>query len=78
MEPGGIYVYLRFVGDVYVSFAAELATAYRMQWHTVHSACRLIILVNQTVNLTMLKELLNLGVVTAFAGGIFEDTKFES
>lgn len=49
-----------------------------MQWHTVHSACRLIILVNQSFNLTMFKKLLNLGVVYAFAGGIFEDTKFET
>ena len=48
-----------------------------MQWHTVHRTCRLIILVNQSVNLTMFKELLDLGVVSAFAGGIFEDTKFE-
>ena len=58
--------------------AAQLATAYRMQWHTVHRACCLIILVNQSVNLTMLKELLYLGVVSAFAGGIFENTKFET
>ena len=28
MESGGIHVYLRFVGDVYVGLAAELATAY--------------------------------------------------
>ena len=49
-----------------------------MQWHSVHSACCLIILVNQSVNLTMLKELLNLGVVSAFAGSIFENTKFET
>lgn len=55
MEAGCIHVYLRFVGDVYVGFTAEFATAYRMQWHTVHRACRLIILVNQSVNLTMLK-----------------------
>ncbi len=78
MQSGGVHIYLRFVGDVYVSLAAELATAHRMQWHTVHSACHLIILVNQTVNLTMLKQLLDLGVVSAFAGGIFEDAKFET
>lgn len=67
VKSGGIHIYLRFVGNVYMCLAAELATAYRMQRHTVHRACRLIILVNQTVNLTMLKELLNLGVVSAFA-----------
>lgn len=78
MESGGVHVYLRFVGDVYVGLAAELATAHRMQWHTVHRACRLIILVNQSFNLTMLNKLLDLGVVSAFAGGIFEDTRFET
>lgn len=78
MESGCIHVYLRFVGNVYMRLAAQLATAHRMQWHTVHHACRLIILVNQTVNLTMFKKLLNLGVVSAFAGGIFENAKFET
>lgn len=66
MKSGGIHVHLRFVGDLYVGLAAEFATAYRMQWHTVHRACRLIILVNHSVNLTMLKKLLNLGIVSAF------------
>lgn len=28
MEAGGIHVHLYFVGDVYVSFTAEFATAY--------------------------------------------------
>ena len=67
MEPGGVHIYRRFIGDVYVCLAAELATAYRMQWHTVHYACHLIILVNQSVNLTMLKKLLYLGVVSTLA-----------
>lgn len=44
MEFRSIHIYLRFVGDVYVGLAAELATAHRMQWHTVHRACCLIIL----------------------------------
>lgn len=78
MKSGGVHIYLRFVGDVYVGLAAELATAYRMQWHSIHCACCLITLVNQSVYLTMRKELLNLGVVSALAGGIFEDTKFET
>lgn len=28
MKSGGIYVYLRFVGDIYVSLTAQLATAH--------------------------------------------------
>lgn len=78
MESGGIHIYLRFVGNVYMCLAAEFATAYRMQWHTVHRACCLIILVNQSVNLTMRKVFLDLGILSAIAGGIFENTKFEN
>lgn len=78
MKSGGVHIYLRFVGDVYVSLAAELATAYRMEWHSVHCSCRFIVLVNHSVYLTMFKQLLNLGVVSALAGRILENSKFET